>query len=290
MALKTVKEQIAAKAIETNDGLDPKAVLSNLGMDTAEISVYQTMLALGSKPASAIAVRAGLKRGQTYNVLDRLVSLGLVQEGIRNGVRHFSCSHPRTLLSLLDQRENELKLQRERVLDIIPQLEGVRRSYSGSPRIRLFQGIAGAMEVLEEMLEDQGDLLAVVDARTVFLNKCQGNTTSSWHNEYADRRARRGKGFYGLVNVTSDEDCDGYLAQSGAGYLRKIKLVSGMPLNGEIIISADKLGLLATVGETVSILIENKNISQVGQQMFWSLWRTMPDYCPNVHKTMLNLS
>lgn len=279
--LKQQQPSVGEGAQQTN----PADVLTALGMDSAEVSIYQTVLALGTKPASAIATRAGLKRGQTYNVLERLIQQGLVQEGIRNGTRHFTSSHPRTLLSLLDQRENELKLQREKVLEVIPQLEDVRRSFSGTPRIRLFQGIAGAIEVLEEMLEDEGELLAIIDSGTVFLNKCQGTTTNKWHEEFVSRRVKRGISFYGIVNLAADRDYEDYSLRSGESCLRKLKMVSGLPLAAEFIISNSKLGLISTVGETVSILIENKNISQAAQQIFWLLWRIMPEYASQHQET-----
>jgi sugar-specific transcriptional regulator TrmB len=96
--------------------------LAPLGLKEQETAVYRAALALGARPASVIAQKAGLKRGHTYNVLQGLGDKGLVQEFVKGGVRHYVCSPPQSLLAIAWGREEELRRTKARLEELIPEL------------------------------------------------------------------------------------------------------------------------------------------------------------------------
>ncbi|MCB0360843.1 MAG: hypothetical protein KDD44_14440, partial [Bdellovibrionales bacterium] len=130
--------------------LAPEVVeaLSAFGLSESEIAVYQATLQLGTRPASVIAQKAGLKRGHTYNVLGQLAQKGIVQELVKNSVRHFTCSPPERLIGLLEHRESEISRQKDLLRQAIPKLEALRNPNHAQPRVRFYQGEAGVREIL----------------------------------------------------------------------------------------------------------------------------------------------
>ena len=119
---------------------DIVTALRAFGLNDVEIAVYTSALQLGSRPASVIAQKAGLKRAHTYNVLATLAEKGIIQEFVKNSVRHFTASAPAALLSTMEEREKQLEKQKSLLSSIIPELERLRSPLISRPRVRFFQG------------------------------------------------------------------------------------------------------------------------------------------------------
>ncbi|HQH29200.1 MAG TPA: helix-turn-helix domain-containing protein, partial [Oligoflexia bacterium] len=131
---------------------DVLSVLSEVGLSEVEVSVYKAALALGSRPASVIAQKAGLKRGHTYNILESLMEKGIVQEFVKSSVRHFVCSSPHSLLSMLQKKEHELAEQKRKLERAIPHLEQIRNPVAAQPKVRFYKGLEAIKEIFEDML------------------------------------------------------------------------------------------------------------------------------------------
>ena len=92
-------------------------VFSTLGLSSKDEQIYLAALEIGSQPASIIARKAEIKRGDAYNHLKNLSDRGLFKIEYKNGIKHFCPCPPKKLLKVLRmkrlivlQAENKLKM------------------------------------------------------------------------------------------------------------------------------------------------------------------------------------
>lgn len=253
---------------------DIASALGFLGLSDVEIQVYRTLLELGTRPAGMVALKAGLKRGHTYNVLGQLMGKGVVQEFIKNNVRHFTCSAPDSLLSLVENQEEELKMQKERLRKVIPLLESLRNPIAARPKVRFFQGVDGVKEIFEDMLRGPSDrIFGVCDITHSW--RPPGGELSSWSQTFLQRRIDRGIWFYGILNQSPESDV---VARDAEANFRVLKRIEGVRLPVELNIYGSKVALVSTKGETVGLLIEHPPVAEMLRNLFNAVWQYLPDY------------
>lgn len=253
---------------------DIASALGFLGLSDVEIQVYRTLLELGTRPAGMVALKAGLKRGHTYNVLAQLMTKGIVQEFIKNNVRHFTCSPPESLLSLLQNQEDELRSQKERLRRVVPLLENLRNPIAARPKVRFFQGVDGVKEIFEDMLRGPNDrILGVCDIASSW--RPPGSEHSGWSSSFAQRRIERGIWFYGILNSSPESDV---VAKEAEENFRVLKRIDNVRLPVELNIYGSKVALVSTRGETVGLLIEHPPVAEMLRNLFTAIWQYLPDY------------
>ena len=141
-----------------------KERLKGIGLSDAETAVYMALLSLGPQPASVAAKKSGLKRAHTYNVLEDLIRSGIVQEFTKSGIKYFTCLPPQVLVTILEQREQELDARKKKLLEVLPDLEHIRNPAILQPKVRFFSGIDGIKQIYEDTIrEPKKDLLAIGD-------------------------------------------------------------------------------------------------------------------------------
>lgn len=253
---------------------DVTNALCAFGLSEVEVSVYQAALSLGARPASVIAQRAGLKRGHTYNVLRSLMEKGIVQEYVKNSVRHFTCSAPKSLLSMVELRESELAKQRDQLQRIIPELEKLRNPLSAEPKVKFFRGLEGIKEIYEEMLRvPNQEIYAVVDAQYSWTN--YGGEPEEWLKSFIRRRADRNIWWRGIVNRSEASD---RAVQNRSAIKREVRSIEGLDLRVEISIFGSKVALLSTAEDMVGVLIEHEGIAETARSLHQTVWKFLPAY------------
>ena len=255
---------------------DIDVALKDFGLSDVEAAVYQASLRLGSRPASVIAKCAGLKRGQTYNLLRNLVEKGLVQELLRNNVCHYSPSQPETLLSIISRRKEELREQEKRISTIIPALEKLTNPYSNDQKVRFFRGAEGIKELCDDMLKKPGQVIdgfvdldshwSTVDAKTM-----------RWRRSFVRRRADAKIVWRGIVAGETDAMNEDYVRPSK---FRIIKRLPGVSLPAAIHILDDKVIIIGCNNELMGTLIESAATAATLKAMHEIIWGMLPEFMP----------
>jgi sugar-specific transcriptional regulator TrmB len=249
-------------------------VLIEFGLSDVEAAVYQAALALGSRPASVIAQRAGLKRGHGYNVLQSLMEKGIVQEFVKNGVKHFTCSPPSSLLTVLEVREQELKKQKEMLEAVLPELENLRNPLAAQPKVRFFQGFEGIKEIFEDMLRiPDSQIYALVDLQ--FTWTASSNEGFEYVKAFIKRREQKNICWNGILVFSPESDRHLRMRPSR---LRKIKRVENLECPAEISVYGGKVAFTSTNQEMVGVVIENEAIADTLRNMLLRLWDVLPTY------------
>lgn len=259
-----------------NEDAQITEVLIEFGLTEVEAIVYQASLALGSRPASVIAQKAKLKRGHAYNVLHGLMQKGIVQEFVKNGVKHFTCSPPSSLVSILENRERQLQLQKQRLEQVLPALESVRNPVAAQPKVRFFQGFDGLKEVFDDMLRTpNAEILALVDLAYTWT--VVGEDGLDYVRGFIKRREERNIIWRGICVESEESDRHVRMRPST---LRQMKAISGLTCPAEISVYGTKVAFTSTHSEMVGIIVENEPIARSIRSVLEKLWEMLPDYKP----------
>lgn len=250
------------------------AALAGLGLSEAEVAIYRASLALGPRPASVIAERAGLKRSHTYNILAGLQQKGIIQEIVKNSVRHFNCCPPESLVGMINNQLEDLAAKKTRLERVVPALENLRGPLSKKPKVRFFQGKQGIQDIWE-------DILRTKDAQMYSLVDLQYSWSSYdedmryWVKKFIERREE--KGIWWNAIAVKSEVSDRELKKRSASK-RHVKMLEGVRIPAEITVFGSKVALTSTREEMVGVVIENEPIVETLRSIHQYLWALLPDY------------
>jgi len=123
--------------------------LKLLGLNDVDIKVYLSLLKIGQGSASQIAIKSGVPRASIYDVLERLEKEGLVSYIIKESIKYFSAAEPKAIIKSLDYKKERLK-------DIIPQLESFRhKELETTMKTEIYGGIKGLQTILNMILDSK---------------------------------------------------------------------------------------------------------------------------------------
>ena len=251
------------------------ALLRELGLSDLEAQIYLASLELGPQPASVIAKKAGIKRSNAYNVLAELMERGIVQEFTKGNIRSFTVRSPNSLLSLLSDREQQLAMQKQKLLMMLPELEKIQNPMIVQPKVRFFQGVEGLKEVSNDTIrEPNKTVFAVCDFDHTFPAE-HSEELHDWLWKYTDRRAAQNVRFHGIVNKSKESDLAYKWRQKQK---RKMKMLKGVYLPVELMIYGEKIALISTKEDMVGVIVEDKPIADMLRNFIQSVWPFLPDY------------
>lgn len=129
-----------------------KSALSELGLTDHEITVYLALIELNESLASTIAEKIRLNRTHTYDILESLISKGLVSYVIKNNRKYFKATHPNKLLESIKEKEKYLKQQEENIKQLIPQLLSLKQPTEEKTKVEIFHGKEGIKTIYNDIL------------------------------------------------------------------------------------------------------------------------------------------
>lgn len=250
------------------------SALNGLGLSDAEAAVYQASLITGGmRPASVIAKKSGLKRAHTYNVLDMLKEKGIVQETIKNNIRHFSALPPQSLLRMMEGQVEDLVRKKQELVEAIPFLESLQNPFSKQAKVRLFQGKEGLREIFEDVLRTGCDMYSIVDLQYSWSN--YDEDSRRWIANFIDRREERNIKWHAIAVYSEVSDRE---LRWRSAMKREVKKLEGIRIPAEINIYGSKVAITSTNHEVVGALIENEPIAQTLMNLHTFFWNILPDY------------
>jgi len=119
--------------------------LESVGITGNESKIYLALLDLGFASVTAITKSTGLHRRNVYDALSRLSEKGMVSSITLNKVQHFAPAHPKRLLEIVKEKE-------EQIMEQLPALESKFHSKTDAPVIKVFKGAEGLKNLFEDLL------------------------------------------------------------------------------------------------------------------------------------------
>ena len=150
--------------------------LTKFGLSEKEAKVYLACLELGDSVASDIALKSNLPRTLVYDILERLIDLGLVSYSIRDNKKFFRASDPEELLRILHEKEEVVQKSLPELKNL-QKMKGVKR-----PKIDVYEGKEGMKAVMDDILRSGvTEFLAYGSSRSSF--EVIPAFMEEWHKE-----------------------------------------------------------------------------------------------------------
>ena len=130
-----------------------RKALEKIGLTEGERQVYEALVELGVSSAGNITKKANIASSKVYEVLQRLMSKGLVSYVIKNGVRYYDATPPERLIDFLQEKKEGIEKAQAEIKKIIPEIKAKRESAEEKNKTVVYTGIQGPKIVLNEILE-----------------------------------------------------------------------------------------------------------------------------------------
>tara|TARA_Y100000034_G_scaffold89023_1_gene106982 strand:+ start:5841 stop:6584 length:744 start_codon:yes stop_codon:yes gene_type:complete len=121
-------------------------VLESVGLNKNEILVYLDLIRIGKSSVGDISKRTKIHRSNTYDILEKLVKKGIVDQIIDNEKKVFYPKEPRDLLNYLKQKEGELK-------KIIPEIENIQNKPKEERKVSITEGLNSVKNIILHFLD-----------------------------------------------------------------------------------------------------------------------------------------
>lgn len=131
-----------------------KGLFSQFGLNNKETVAFLELVSLGAKPISIWAKHAGVNRSSMYVLLKRLEKAGLVSVFIHKNIQHAKAIPVAELPALLNDKEKEIESTRLLLKKHLPQLQGLEKTRSITPRVKFYEGIHKVEAMYEEVLKE----------------------------------------------------------------------------------------------------------------------------------------
>lgn len=262
--------------MQNNDFELHKALLA-LNFSGKEANVYLACLELGKGTVSQIARRANINRTHGYNILDSLVSRGLVNISGKEPKHEYAAESPDKIKEML---KNEIKKNEEflkQAENIIPKLKSIH-NIKGRPQIRFYEGKEGLKQVYEDTLTSKGEILAYAMVEDVH------KTLPEYFPKYYFRRAQKG---IPIRAIFPDTKAARELTKDNKIQKRETALVppEKFSFSPEINVYNNKV-MIASWREELGITIESQEIAEAMKKIFALAW----EEAKRLNKTALDKS
>ncbi len=236
--------------------------LEKFGLSEKEAKIYITNLELGNSLAGEIAIKANLPRTLVYDILERLIGLGLSSYAIKNNKKYFKASDPEELLSILKEKTIAIS----KVLPNLKELE--KKEGFKRPKIEVFEGKEGMKTVMDDILRSNvKEFLAYGSSRSSY--EIIPAFIDNWHK----LRIKKKVIMKILYNNTKEAK------EKVKKFKKTLKLTKYKftPVNLEsptaTLIYADKVVLQSWTKEPFAVMIENKEMAENQKKYFEELWK-----------------
>lgn len=236
--------------------------LKRFGLAEKEAKVYLACLEIGDSVASEIALKSDLPRTLVYDILERLIDVGLISYAIKNNKKYFRAADPHELQQILEEKQEALG-------DILPHLiklqkmKGVKR-----PKVEIYEGKEGMKTVMNDILRSRvKEFLAYGSSKSSF------PVIPAFMEEWHARRARQ-KVFMRVIYNDSLE-----ARQRVKQYIQTFKQAEYrfMPIKVHsptaTLIYDHKVILQSWTKEPFAVVIENEEMAENQRRYFEELWK-----------------
>ncbi len=233
-------------------------ILEDIGLSTAEIKVYLTLLELGTATAGPIIEKTGLQSSVVHMTLNRLVEKGFVSFVKQGQRRYYQASNPKHISDYIEEKK-------ERFEELLPQLLQKQGMAKEKPEVVTFRGVKGIRELLYELLEAAGKK-----------HHTFGSTRKSlmmgedWWVRYHRKRSQKGI----AAKLIFNESLRFWSAEKKYPKAQVRYTKTGFEPLTETIIRNDRVGIIIWTDKPIGILVHNKTAADSYDHFFELMWDT----------------
>jgi len=122
--------------------------IEEAGLSSKEANVYLRLLQHDPIGGGALSKLLNMDRTHTYNVLQNLISKGLVSSIVKENKTLFQAASPKNLLNQIHRKEEILQT-------VIPKLEALEKTSGKKSAVTLLEGKSGIQTMFRSILESR---------------------------------------------------------------------------------------------------------------------------------------
>lgn len=153
-------------------------LLEDAGLTENESKVYLSLLKAGPSTAGEITEKSGVHRRNVYDAIERLTEKGLVSTLEKNNTKNFIAQHPKDLLTIIKNKENNIE-------SILPELLKLYENPEAKNEVQVFSGDYGLKTVMEMQSEDNNEIFVLASKESV------AEMLRFAHPEYVKKRVEK---------------------------------------------------------------------------------------------------
>ncbi|MDP2924994.1 MAG: helix-turn-helix domain-containing protein [Nanoarchaeota archaeon] len=121
--------------------------LKELGLTDNEIKIYIFLLKNGESTTGPIIDETLIANSRVYESLNTLIKKGFVSYNVQSNGKHFSCIEPDVLIEKQEEK-------RKKFLEIIPQLESIKKIKNPETKTAIYEGFEGFKSAFRKIIND----------------------------------------------------------------------------------------------------------------------------------------
>lgn len=241
--------------------MDIQQTLERLGYHPNEIKIYLACLKMGEGTIVEIAHITGMPRSTITEVLEHMLTKGIVKSYLKKRRKYWVAEPPRKFLTIEKDHEDALQ-------QVIPILEAMQSESVVKPKLRLYSGVSEIKMIMDDIIETKHHIMGLVseDDFRDFMGE-------DYMNEYIKRRSKAFLKIRLITPRTSDRAKS--LKQNDPLELRHTRFLSEHINLRRIsnFIYGDKVATISlSQKEPIGVIIEDPDFAAAMGVYFESLW------------------
>jgi HTH-type transcriptional regulator, sugar sensing transcriptional regulator len=244
--------------------------LQLLELTQKEIQFFEACFALGSCTINEAVKKARLQRSTAYLLTDSLIQKGLLTEDYKNYRKILIAAEPKTLLRMLSSKQRIISRQEMELEERLPELQAIYQASETRPKVRVFEGNAGLISIMDDILLAKNEILLWSNQETE-----SSFFTQAFHNKFIEIRKRKELAIRVLA-VANDKGK--LLKKFDHTTLRITKLLPiSTSFSAETYIYGGKVAILDYKKDIIGIIIESEQIADAQKSIFELTWQSIKE-------------
>lgn len=241
-------------------------IWKKLGFSEGEGKVYEAILHSEDATLQSIHEATGIERRNVYDIINKLISKGLVSYLTENGHKIYRITSPKNILSYFDEEQKEIEEKKAMLEKELPAL--IRAHEAAKPEfdVKIYRGRQGVRALFNEML-DSPDIYFIGGnwGMVKYLGK-------EWVDRWMERRGKRGVWMHDLLTVKPKLMAD-YSRPKECYKVRTLPQEFGSP--NVIGVFGGRMANIFWGENLFAFQIENVEIARNYVAYFKYLWKTL---------------
>ncbi|MDD5056039.1 MAG: helix-turn-helix domain-containing protein [Candidatus Peribacteraceae bacterium] len=239
-----------------------RALLKRIGLEEKEIEIYLAMLTLKSAKASDIARLAKQSRSHAYLMLRSLEQRGLVSEVDRGNILHFVAEPPESLVTYLENQEDEIRSLRTIAEGAVPQLKSLTQPLVDRPHVTLLHGLQGMKQIYRSVLKNE--FVGLFNAEKMY---------EAFGENIVTKLFGKNERLQGRDLLVDNDGAKRYTGEVMQDEEYQIRLLpKNITFGTDTIVYEDTVAMFSYDSERTIVRIENQNIANAFRSWFEVMW------------------
>lgn len=253
-----------------------KHLLTGLGLDEKEATVFLSLTKLGSAPASTVAKDTGVTRTHVYDLVEILKKRGLITETEVRGVKRYEATDHAGLMAHLSRKQQEMRLLEKQLAQAASMFAGLRTHEEQRTKVRFFEGFEGIRSLYEELRNDLKTQVDPVDLITIWPVESLERAYPQFYEQEV---------YFNLPNLTKRDIM--YECEMAKRYIERYKKGPAKhdyriwpkekkEFDTDTLCWLNKVAFTDVRGNPSGVVIENVSFARTFRMWFDEMWQHLP--------------